>query len=596
MAIQDVFLSPLGLAALLFAVPIVVLYLIRPDPDRVELPTFRFLASEKRQRATSPYLERLSRSLLLLLQLLAVVLVALSLAAPYVLVAERTTVEETVIVVDSSASMATTDGGESRFAAAVDAAEGAVTSTTSVVTTAGSGEVVARRATPATARDALSRVEPTGAPGDLRGAVTQATALAGENTRVVVFSDFAGDRWADPVTTARARGVTVDLRQFAGGGGANVGFIDREFAGSQVTLTAKNFGDEETTRTVTLGDQRREIRLAPGGVGEVTLSVPAGGGEARLEPGDDFAVDDTAAVAAPADETVDVLLFTNDRNRYLTAALEVIDQVNVTVAEPPTTVDREYDVVLYGDVEAESLLPGNVETGRQVLAGGGGVGVVAQPEPPERLGDLLLLEPAGTASTPRVESTTRTQLTADIDFQPPSVYLNGSLREGRALVELDDGTPLLATSERASGRLLYYGYIEDGSSFKFNSRYPVFWKRAAFYLADRPTLSSVNHATGETVEFDAETVEGPEGTLSGPMVTLREPGFYGTDGARESAALLSERESDTAVEPIDERDRTGNIARTAPSQVPRPLTEYFAVGALLVVVAEIGYLYRRGDL
>jgi len=84
MALQDVFLSPIGLAALAVAVPLVVLYLIRPDPSEVELPTFRFLLEEKRQDATTPLLERLSRSLLLLLQLLVVLLLAVSLATPYV--------------------------------------------------------------------------------------------------------------------------------------------------------------------------------------------------------------------------------------------------------------------------------------------------------------------------------------------------------------------------------------------------------------------------------------------------------------------------------------------------------------------------------
>ena len=596
MALQDVFLAPLGLAALLLAVPIVVLYLIRPDPERVELPTFRFLVDEERQRTTSPYLEQLSRSLLLLAQLLVVVFISLSLAAPYVLVAERTAVEETVVVVDTSASMSTTADGTSRFQAAVDAAEEEVTATTSVVTTAGGGEVVARRVTPGTARDALGGLEPTDAPGDLRGAIVQATALAGEDTRVVVLSDFAGDEWTDPVTTARARDVSVELQQFDRGGDANVGFIDQSFSGSAVTLTVKNFGDERATRTVRLGEESREVQLAAGAVTDVTLPVPAGGGDATLEPSDDFAVDDTAYVAAPQDPTVDVLVVTNDRNRFLTTALSVIDQVDLSVVQPPTTIDGEYDVILYSNVDPDALLPGNVETGRQLLADGGGVGVLAQPELPDQYGDLLLLEPTGTGSNPRVGSTTETEISRGIDFQPPSGYLTGSPRAGETLVGLEDGSPLVATAERDGGQLLYYGYMEESSSFKFNSQYPVFWKRSVFHLADRPTLSEVNHATGGTVEFDAETVEGPDETRTGPTVGLQRAGFYQADGQREGASLLSERESDTSVEPLSDRDQAGSLTGTEPRQVPRPLTEYFAVAGLLFVVLEIGYLHRRGDL
>src|SRR6056297_1793957 len=106
MALQDWFLTPVGLAALLAAVPIVVLYLVRPEPERFELPTFQFLSSEQRQQSTSPLLERLSRSRLLLVQLLVVLLLAVGLATPYTLVDEAATVEETVLVVDTSASMA----------------------------------------------------------------------------------------------------------------------------------------------------------------------------------------------------------------------------------------------------------------------------------------------------------------------------------------------------------------------------------------------------------------------------------------------------------------------------------------------------------
>ena len=83
-ALQDVFLTPLGLAAFGVAVTLVVPYLIRPDPDRVRLPTVRFLAERERQRSTTPLFERLSRSLLLVVQLVALALLAVSLATPHV--------------------------------------------------------------------------------------------------------------------------------------------------------------------------------------------------------------------------------------------------------------------------------------------------------------------------------------------------------------------------------------------------------------------------------------------------------------------------------------------------------------------------------
>lgn len=597
MALQDWFLTPVGLAALLAAVPIVVLYLVRPEPERFELPTFRFLSSEQRQQATSPLLERLSRSLLLLVQLLVVLLLAVGLATPYTAVSERATVEETVLVVDTSASMAATEGGTTRFQRAVETAREEVTGTTSVVTTDGDGRVVRRRAAPSEARTALGGVSVTDSPGNLRSAIAQATALAGENARIVVLSDFAGERWTTAVTSARSREVSVDLRQFRRGGTGNVGIVDRQFSRSSVRLSVKNYGNSSMTRTVSLGGRSSELALGPGDVGTVTLPVPSGESRAQVTPGDSFPTDDSVPLSAPADPAVDVLVLTNDRNRFLTTALSVNDQVNLTVDSPPTTVEDGYDVIVYSNVDADSLLQGNVEAGRDVLAAGGGVVVQAQPELPDRYGELLLLDPGELRTGATVGETRRTDLTRGIDFQPPDGYLAGSLRAGESVVELGDGTPLIATADRGDGRLMYYGYIEDRSGFKYNYQYPVFWKRVVFELTGREPLSELNHATGDRVRFGAESVDGPDGTAPGGDVTLRRAGVYATDNRTVSAALLDERESDVAVAPLETRtDSTGNLTRSERRTVPRPLTEFAVLAALAVTVAEVGYLRRRGDL
>jgi len=597
MVLQQFFLSPLGLAALAVAVPLVLLYLIRPDPSRVELPTFRFLTEEERQQSTTPLLEQLSRSLLLLLQLLIILLIAVSLATPYVPVSEREAVTETVLVVDTSASMATAADGETRFDRALSEADAEVTQRTSVVTTVGRGTVALRRGSPSDARETLGGLRVSDAPGDLRSAIAQAGTIVGEDARVVVLSDFAGEGWTDAVATLRARGISVDLRQFDRGGETNVGFVDRRFSGAEVTLSVKNFGDSPVTRTVSLGDSQREVDLGAGDVATVTVPVPAGTSRAQLSPGDSFATDDTAYLAAPSDPTVDVLVVTNDRNRFLTTAFEVNDQVDLTVETPPGAIEGEFDVVVYSNVEPDSLLPGNVETGRDVLADGGGVAIQAQESFPEEYGDLLLLEPAGLSQAATIQQTAETDLTRGISFQAPDEYVAGTLRSGEVLVALRDGTPLIATASRGEGRVLYYGYIEESSSFKFNAQYPVFWKRAAFFLADRKPLTALNRETGDTLRFDAETIEGPAGQLSGSRTELADAGIYATGTRRRSASLLSERESDVDVDPIDDRgDEVGAVVTEEERTVPRPLTEFVVVGALLFVVAELGYLRRRGDL
>jgi hypothetical protein len=599
MALADAFLTPLGLAALLAAVPVIVLYLVQPDPRRVELPTLRLLLDDDERDASNPLLERLRRSLLLLLQLLVIVAFAVALAGPYVTVSESQTVEETVIVLDGSASMAVQTGDGTRFAAAVAAARESTTGTNSVVFAGTESRIALRSGGSDEVDRTLDDLSIVDAPTDLGAAISQAAAIAGENARIVVLSDFADDAgWPDAVRSARARNLRVDLRQFAGGGDGNVGIVDRAFSGNEVTLSVKNFGTSEATRSVPLGNQRESVSLGPGDLERVTLTVPPGGGEAQLSPGDSFPTDDTAYVSAPADPTVDVLLLTNDRNRYLVTALSVIDEVRLTVDQPPTTVEDEYDVILYSNLDSERLLRGNVEAGRELVEAGGGVAVLAQPSPPELLGDLLLLSPSGVGTNPSVGRVTTSELTRGIDFPPPERYLQGSLRAGTPLVETGNGTALVATEQRGPGRVLYYGHVVNDDPFRFNYQYPVFWKRATFYLAGREPLSALNRESGSRLQFGDEVrVETPDGAVSARAVPLDRVGFYTTAARRIGVSLYSEAESDVAAESLADRsEETGVTTREEEQQVPQSLTPAVALVALLVAVGELAYLRRRGDL
>jgi hypothetical protein len=599
MVLDSVLLSPLGLLALLAAVPIVVLYLVRPEPAERELPTLRFLREQRQQSSTTPILERLRRNLLLFLQLLVVALVALSLATPYVPVSEGFVVEETVLVVDGSASMATSSDGATRFDRALSSAREAVTGTTSVVYAATDGRVVVRGGTREEATRALDSLSVTDAPGDLRAAVSQAAAVAGEEARIVVLSDFADDTdWRSEVAAARARGLRVDLRQFGGGGEANVGIVDRSFSGQEVTLSVRNFGSEPAERTLTLGDQRRRLTLAGGDVATATFEVPPGTSAARLAPGDSFPTDDVAYLAAPSDAAVDVLLVTNDENRYLTAALSVMDAVEVSVVEPPDAITGEYDVVVYSNVDADRLLRGNVEAGRDVIENGGGVAIQAQADMPvETYGDLLLIDPGPVRSAPALAPVESTALTRGIAFTLPEEYVAGSLRTGEAPVRVTDGSPLVATATRGEGRLLYYGYVEQSSSFKFAFQYPVFWKRAVFHLAGREPLPSLNRETDESLAVGSETtVRTPDGEVTGASVPLSSVGHYAVGGRGYGVSLYSAAESDVAAPDLTADGPGGVRTREEERTVPYPLSWVVALVAGLAGVGELAYLRRRGDL
>ena len=598
--LADAFLTPLGLAALAALVPLALLYLVRPEPTKLRLPTLEFLNAGDEAGTDSPALEKLRRNVLFLIQAIVIVAVALALASPYVTVSGTETVEETVVVLDASASMTVEDAsGGTRFARAKTIAEEAVTGTTSLVVARESPEVVMRRGSGEDALAALNEVAATDVEGDLAAAVTAAAAVADEEARIVVASDFAGsDAWRAAVETIRGRGYTVDVEQ-VGGRIDNVGIIDAEYGRTDVTVSVKNYGEREVERTVSLGGEGERLTLQPGDVGVATLPVPTGNSEVRLSPGDGFPVDDRLYVAGPEEAQIKVLLLTNEEDRYLRTALEVLDEVDLTVDNPPTAITESYDVVIFSGVDGSRLLESTRQDAAEIARQGGGVIIGSQGNLESiGYGQLLPVETNGTGTNPSLR-VANDPLTRGLQFPPPEVYQRATLKEDAEAVITADGSPFIARAPFGEGRILYYGYLQDDSAFHFHYQYPVFWKRTVYEAAGREPLADTNYETGARLSVpNGTTVETPAGSVtpsSGTFV-LDETGFYGYGEHRLGASLVSEPESNVSAPALS--TGPGGVVQGREEEVPKPLdlSPVAAGGALLFVLAELSFLRWRGDL
>ena len=599
MQLADVLQTPTGLLALLALVPLVVLYLIKPDPRELRLPTLQFLADDEGDGGATPVLERLTRNLLFLLQVLVILALALSLASPTASLTQERGADSTVIVLDASASMATETGSGTRFGAAKAAARDSLGTETTLIVTGGETATVVEDAPAQRASEAVESVSITDGPGDLRSAISRAAAAVGPESHVVVLSDFVDQSsWQSAVRATRARGATVELRQFDRGGGDNAGFVAREVTEQRVTLTVANFGTTDIERTVAFAGESASVSPAPGDAASVSFPLPSDGATAELSGDDDFPTDDTVPVAAPSNPTVDVVLLTNDPNRYLVTALEVNNAVSLTVKRPPTTITEEYDVFLFGEVRADAVLDSTIEAARSTATGGGGVAVLTQDDVGSvGYGDLLAIDPQGVGEEPQLGSVTRHPLTAGFDFSPPARYIRGNTSDGRALVSYDDGSPLLAVGSRGAGRVLYYGYLPNETAFTSGYRYPVFWKRAVFFLADRPQAASLNRQTGQRLTVGANTtITRPDGTEVTGSALLDRQGYYAAGSQRYSAALLTQAESNVTAPSIEEIASENDSGATTTQQQSVDLTPLVAALAGLLVFVELAFLRYRGDL
>src|SRR3989344_2261365 len=116
---------------LAFLIPLVLLYLIRPRPVNVSIPSLMFILKDMGKSRLLHFFRTLLRDILLLLQLLAVLLLALTLAKPFIDGERESLVQQSILIVDVSAS--TRAFGDDTFETIRDAALERVTGDTVII-------------------------------------------------------------------------------------------------------------------------------------------------------------------------------------------------------------------------------------------------------------------------------------------------------------------------------------------------------------------------------------------------------------------------------------------------------------------------------
>lgn len=334
-------LAPLGLLALLAVPAILLLYFLkvrRPERRVASLMFWRPFVADR--QANAPW-QRLRPSLLLALQLLAALAIALALIRPGASGAVGVG-GTTVVMLDGSASMQATDVSPSRFAAAVararqDAHQLGPGQQMAIVLLAEHAELLAPPTSdPAVLDAALDRARPTGSEVDLGEGISLADAVvAGRpGASIVLLSD------------GHAKPPPVPPR------------VAARFFYEPIGVTGENAGIESMARTsqstvfvrvANYGRAARDLRvemLADGQLADV-LPVHVEGNstgdlswnglvpgtqsvEARLSPGDAFAIDDAAFLVTGSPPARKVLLVTEE-NTFLQRALKLRRGVDLTV-------------------------------------------------------------------------------------------------------------------------------------------------------------------------------------------------------------------------------------------------------------------------
>lgn len=560
---------PLALAALAAIPVILVLYLLRPRPRRLVVPTTELWRAALRDRERGLGLRKLLRDASLLLLLASAATLALALAGPQWLAATRER-PDTVLVLDTSASMQTRSGlGRTRFDQALAEAgaivDGLPRGGRMLVMT--SGHKAALKSGFETDPGALRRMLSQLRPGDEAGRPREALALAQsllrgrERGRIYFITDGGFDAGVDP-------GSPLVEYRIVGAPARNVGItrfdVRRERASDerfQVLLTVRNFGDAPALvpASATLDGRplfSRSLELAAGAQQTLVLAFDgraAGRALARLDVDDDLAADNQAFAVLDAGESMRVLLFSAG-NFYLESALEALPGVNLVKRKWSGEDDlaqlaRAHDVVVLDGVDAPRLPAGNF--------------LLIDTVAPE-----LPFAHAGRVAQPQISGRAPSPLMRDVDLTAVRIAAARRLSiagEPAGLTRLfwSAETPLGLALIDADVKLVYLGFELAQSNFPLQVAFPLFISHSLEWLRPRSeAFASTHSAAGVAVpiRLPAGAAEAIVRTPSGRELTLpaqdgtalfdatAEAGFYryaAGESVRDFAVSLTDaRESD----------------------------------------------------
>ena len=607
------FLSASALWWLLLGAIIIIFYLLKLKRKRRVVPSVLLWQRALEEIEANAPFKKLRRSLLLLLQLLALAALVFAVARPLIQMRSLAS-GSTVIIIDSTASMSSRDEGtrsrlERAKALARDMVAGlggddraAVIESSSRVTVR-SGLTADRAAL----NTAINDIQETDAAGNLTDAVRLAEQLARteRDAGIIIISDGANDPLASDLGSSNDAARHVALRFVRVGERAtNVGVVAMNSrptaSGTRQELFAAvaNFGDREQSVGVELhidgklADARSLSINAQSRAALVFDALPQAGGLAELElhVEDDLAADNVAYAYLPDARRPRVAVISD--NPFLLQAIAANDAIEARKVSADAPLASFDCVVTDGAVSANV-----VESGRPLLA----------INPSDVKG---WWHATGSAERPEITSIDRGHpLNSYLSYA--DVHIEAMTRREasawlRAVVSAANDALILAGEERTR-RVALIGFDLTQSDLPLKVEFPILLANATAWLVGRDTPASERTArTGQPIVIrttqpnatirlpggDEQTVTARDGAIAFAD-TLRAGLYQVKDEQSFAASLLSESESNTT--PRDSiKTRAGEIGGQAETfKAEREAWRWLALAALAVLAFEWWVYHRR---
>ena len=623
------FENPLALAALLSVIPLIILYMLRPKPAVLSIPSLMFvLKLERERKRVYASLTKIVQDPLFLVQLLMLILLSIAAAGYYYNSEEPLSGEHTVLILDTSASMQV----DSRFEDAVGIADDYVSKKNSIILASDMPLLALKGGSASDAHDIFKKVKPGAGTADLSAAITTGMrSLSREGGRIIVISDFTYSKGDDPVASknlAESYGIEVNFVK-VGKPADNIGIIN-----GWIEATDGKYGYTGVVKNYRNKNQSVKIEAVRGTSGNATtsftLDVPAGETNqftlgnlgpgittVRLDVEDSLPVDNKAYISIPETSDQRILYITDNGKLPSKTALSLLPNSNLTVSKSVPAELDSYTLVVLAQKETPI---GNTSVERienYVRNGGNAVFIISGALVPEKTEvDLIKILPVKPLKLEdaeygiRVEEVQKSSITKDIRSNEISVrkYMNADKRTGSTtLVALENGVPILSYWQVGRGTVFYMGLSDELGENSWNNfhnlpEYPVFWIKLVQWLGGTGDISEYNLETGtQTSLSKTEEIRTPTKTFTSSRILFDEAGIYELAGKKIAVNFYDDRESNTKI------DASELIKRAVSNDEPKlvradsytsknDITNYLIGVLFLLILLEILIVRQRGEL
>ena len=620
--------NPLALAALASVIPLIILYLLRPKPLQVQIPSLMFLMDikeEKKRFYTS--ISKLVKDPLFFIQLFVLILLALAAASPYFESQEALSGDHTVLIIDGSASMQT----DNRFSDAISKAEDYVSKTNTVILAESTPVTIIEEANAQATYDALESMKAQATVADMSSAISAAMRiLSDQGGNIVVVSDFASWNGDDPVNSmklAESYGLNVQFL-LVGREADNIGIIqgtiEVEDGKYNYNGVIKNYQNSRQTVDVEIEN------LDSGKTSSTSLAIPArstkqlrltnlgtGITEVRILDDDSLAADNTAYISIPKISDRQLLFVTDVDDLPSKIALSLIPTITVKELEGVPDDLSDYSIIVIANKE-RALASNEISLLSTYLNAGGKVVFIASEalsseNAKTELVELLPVMPESVEDTDggvTLEVVQDTRLSEDIKYDEVAMYkyLNVTERiESTTLVATEDDVPMLVYGPVGDGTSVYLGINDIAGEDAWNNfhnlpEYPVFWSKLAGWLGGTGSVQDYNLKTGTVSALAKEQeIQTPSTTDTVSRVLYDEVGVYQVAGKEIAVNLYTDKESDTTLEGDDviersQADDEPGIVRESSYTAKNYLDTYMIIIVFALVILELLVIRKRGEL